>query len=64
VKENNIPYAVPIDNDFLNWRRYRNRYWPTLYVIDKKGTIQYIRIGEGAYKQTEEIIQRLLAEPA
>ncbi len=64
VKENNIPYAVPIDNEFRNWRQYRNRYWPTLYVIDKKGTIQYTRIGEGAYEQTEVTIQRLLAEPA
>jgi hypothetical protein len=33
-------------------------------VIDKKGTIQYTRIGEGAYKQTEQTIQLLLAEPA
>ena len=64
VQENNISYAVPIDNDFKNWRKYRNRYWPTLYVIDKKGTIQYTRIGEGAYEETEETIQRLLAEPA
>ncbi len=64
VEENNIPYAVPIDNDFRNWRKYQNRYWPTLYVIDKKGIIQYTRIGEGAYEQTEETIQRLLAEPA
>ncbi len=64
VQKNNIPYAVPIDNEFRNWRRYKNRYWPTLYVIDKKGTIQYTRIGEGGYEQTEQTIQRLLAEPA
>lgn len=64
VKERHISYAVPIDNEFRNWRQYRNRYWPTLYVIDKKGTIQYTRIGEGAYGQTEEMIQQLLAEPA
>jgi thiol-disulfide isomerase/thioredoxin len=64
IREHRIPYAVPIDNEFRNWRQYRNRYWPTLYVIDKKGTIQYTRVGEGGYKQIEEIIQRLLAEPA
>ena len=63
VQENNIPYAVPIDNEFRNWRRYHNRYWPTLYVIDKKGIIQYTRIGEGAYEQTEQAIQRLLGAP-
>jgi len=64
VKKNHIPYAVPIDNDFRNWWEYRNRYWPTLYLIDKKGVIQYTRIGEGGYEQTEETIMRLLAESA
>jgi len=64
VQENHISYAVPIDNEFRNWRQYRNRYWPTLYLIDKQGNIQYTRIGEGAYEQTEQTIQRLLAEPA
>ena len=63
VEDNNITYAVPIDNEFRNWRKYHNRYWPTLYVIDKQGSIQYTRIGEGAYEQTEKTIQRLLAEP-
>ncbi len=62
VEDNQIPYAVPIDNDFRNWRKYRNRYWPTLYLIDKQGKIQYTRIGEGGYEQTVREIQRLLAE--
>ena len=64
IQEHQIPYAVPIDNEFQNWREYRNRYWPTLYVIDKKGTIQYTKIGEGGYEETEQTIQRLLADPA
>jgi len=64
IREHKIPYAVPIDNDFFNWRRYRNRYWPTLYLIDKRGEIHYTKIGEGGYKETERTIQRLLDEPA
>ncbi len=62
IQEHGIPYAVPIDNEFRNWRQYHNRYWPTLYLIDKRGTIQYTRIGEGGYEETEQTIQRLLAE--
>ncbi|GJL55957.1 MAG: hypothetical protein NPIRA02_30890 [Nitrospirales bacterium] len=62
IKKKQLPYAVPIDNDFTTWRLFRNRYWPTLYLIDKKGIIQYTRIGEGAYEATEKEIQRLLAE--
>ena len=57
-----VPYAVAIDNDARTWRAYRNRYWPSLYVIDKTGHIRYTHIGEGGYEHTEEIIRALLAE--
>ena len=63
IQEHRIPYAVPIDNEFRNWRQYRNRYWPTLYLIDKQGNIQYTHIGEGNYEETERTIQQLLAGP-
>jgi hypothetical protein len=57
-----VPYAVAQDNDGKTWRAYRNRYWPTLYLIDKWGHIRYVHIGEGAYEETEQAIQALLAE--
>lgn len=62
IKEHQLPYAVPIDNDFITWRQYKNRYWPTLYLIDKHGLIQYVKIGEGDYAETDRQIRRLLAE--
>ena len=62
INEHKIPYAVPIDNDFETWRKYRNRFWPTLYLIDKQGIIQYVKIGEGGYEETNRQIQRLLAK--
>ena len=60
--ELDIPYAVAVDNDRETWSAYDNRYWPTLYLIDKQGDIRYIHIGEGAYQETEAAIQTLLAE--
>jgi len=57
-----VPYPVAVDNDGATWRAYKNQYWPTLYLIDKRGHIRYVHIGEGAYAQTEEAIQSLLAE--
>jgi hypothetical protein len=57
-----IPYAVAQDNDRATWRAYKNQYWPTLYLIDKRGHIRYVHIGEGAYEITEASIQTLLAE--
>lgn len=58
----NVPYPVAQDNDGLTWRAYKNRYWPTLYLIDKRGHLRYIHIGEGAYQETEAAIQALLVE--
>jgi hypothetical protein len=46
-----IPYAVAQDNDGTTWRAYKNRYWPTLYLIDKQGRIRYVHIGEGRYRK-------------
>ncbi len=62
VREHGIRYPVVIDNDFAIWNRYANRYWPAMYLIDKRGAICAVRIGEGGYAQTEETIRRLLAE--
>jgi thiol-disulfide isomerase/thioredoxin len=57
-----IQYAVAQDNEGATWRAYKNRYWPTLYLIDKQGHIRYVHIGEGRYKETEEHIKALLEE--
>lgn len=62
VLEYGIEYAVAQDNDGATWRAYNNRYWPTLYLIDKHGRIRYVHIGEGSYAETETAIQTLLAE--
>jgi hypothetical protein len=57
-----VPYPVVQDNEGTNWRAYNNRFWPTLYLIDKQGHIRYQHIGEGAYAETEAAIQSLLNE--
>lgn len=62
IKEHDIRFAVPIDNDFSTWNKYGNRYWPAMYLIDKQGVVRHVRIGEGRYQETEQLIQALLAE--
>ena len=61
-----VPYAVAIDNDWKTWRAYKKpygqRYWPTKYIVDKRGQVRHIHIGEGGYEEQEEIIKALLAE--
>jgi alkyl hydroperoxide reductase subunit AhpC len=57
-----IRYPVVQDNDFAIWKRYGVRAWPTSLLIDRKGIVRFRHIGEGAYEETENLIQRLLAE--
>ena len=63
LSELDISYPVAQDNEGKTWRAYHNRYWPTLYLIDKQGNIRYVHIGEGRYRDTEAAIQVLLDEP-
>ena len=63
VLQSKITYPVVQDNDGQTWRAFNNRYWPTLYLIDKRGYIRYQHIGEGGDPEIESAIQTLLAEP-
>lgn len=62
VDEHGINYPVVLDNNYQTWRAYKNRYWPRKYLIDADGFIRYDHIGEGAYEETEKVIQELLKE--
>jgi len=62
VIEDGIEYPVAQDNEGDTWNTYHNMYWPTLYLIDKRGHIRYVHIGEGAYDEIETNIKTLLAE--
>lgn len=62
TKRFGIRYPVVLDNDSAIWRRYGVWAWPTTLLVDRKGTIRHRHVGEGAYAETEAVIQRLLAE--
>ena len=62
VKDMRIDYPVAVDNDQAIWRGFNNQYWPALYFIDAQGRVRHHHFGEGAYEQSEKIIQDLLRE--
>jgi len=62
IKDFDLQYPVIQDNNFDTWRAYSNRYWPAKYLVDKDGYIRYTHFGEGAYPETEKVIQELLKE--
>jgi cytochrome c biogenesis protein CcdA/thiol-disulfide isomerase/thioredoxin len=62
MKDLGINYPVAIDNDFKVWRAFNNQYWPAHYFADAQGRIRYHHFGEGAYAESERVIQQLLRE--
>jgi thiol-disulfide isomerase/thioredoxin len=62
VKDMRIAYPVAVDSEHVIWRAFRNQYWPALYFIDAQGRVRHRQFGEGAYEQSEMVIQMLLAE--
>ncbi|WP_342108733.1 redoxin family protein [Methylobacterium sp. SI9] len=60
VQRFGLTFPIAIDNASATWNAWGNRYWPAEYVVDKRGRIVYSHFGEGAYSQTEALIQRLI----
>jgi hypothetical protein len=51
-----------MDNQYAVWNAFHNKYWPADYLIDAQGRIRHQHFGEGAYQETEQMIQTLLKE--
>lgn len=59
-----LTFPFVLDNSYSTWNAYNNNYWPHKYLIDIDGYVVYDHIGEGAYDETEKLIQDLLVERA
>jgi len=57
-----IEYPVLLDSNYENWNAYGNRYWPHKYLVGPDGRIIYDHVGEGAYGETEAVVQKELRE--
>ena len=40
ARENHIDYPIVTDNSYSTWNRYKVQFWPSTYLIDKKGVIR------------------------
>lgn len=69
VKERELPYPIVFDKDGQTWKTWGNRWWPSTYLIDKKGVVRFRWDGELNWKKTKgesmmrRKIEQLLAEP-
>lgn len=57
-----VAHPVALDNEFLAWQAFHNRYWPSRYLFDAGGTLRYYHYGEGDYRESELAIQECLGE--
>ncbi|OOZ37564.1 redoxin family protein [Solemya velesiana gill symbiont] len=67
IKEFKLTHPVMMDNDFSYWNATGTRYWPSFYLIDKRGQLRYLfigetHVGEKRAEQVEKAIASLLAE--
>lgn len=62
VEDQGITWPVVLDNNFAQWRSYKNRFWPAHFLIDAQGQVRFFTFGEGDYLETERMIQSLLIE--
>jgi peroxiredoxin len=68
VKDNGMKYPVAVDGSTKTWQAWGNQWWPSVYLIDKKGDVRYRWDGELNWKETKgekimrERIEELLAE--
>ena len=60
VQRMEIRFPVVTDNPQKIWSDYRCDLWPTVFVIDRNGTIRYSHGGVGRYDDLEGSIQTLL----
>jgi thiol-disulfide isomerase/thioredoxin len=64
AKENGLTFAIAVDNDAKTWRAWRNQYWPSVYLVDRRGRVRYHWEGELNYQgqKGEAVLARHLDE--
>lgn len=60
VQRLGIEHPVCLDTEFALWREYDNEGWPARYLFGPGLTLAEFHYGEGAYAETEAVIQELL----
>jgi hypothetical protein len=63
-----VTYPVMLDNDYRYWKAMGNRYWPSFYLVDRRGRIRgrfhgETHEGDERALAMESALHRLLAEP-
>ncbi len=64
VRRYEISHPVLVDRKMLVWQKYDVTGWPTIVIIDPKGTVVYRQSGEGQKEMIEDTVDVLLEKHA
>ncbi len=62
VAANRLRYPVVQDNRYAVWNAFGNAYWPAQFLLDARGHLRYVHVGEGGAGQTEAAVRALLRD--
>lgn len=64
VAENSMKYPIAIDAASKNWGSWATRWWPSVYLVDKRGYVRFWWYGELNWQGTrgEEFLRQKIEE--
>jgi peroxiredoxin len=64
IDERGLKFPVVVDKDGKTWATWSNRWWPSIYLIDKQGFVRYRWDGELGWKgaKGKAIMEKKIAE--
>ena len=60
VKKEGIPWPVVLDPEYGAWQVFGVNAWPTIFVIDRKGAIHSVYVGDDHASEIERDLKSLL----
>lgn len=64
VSELGINYPVVVDSENLLWNDFGVQFWPTTFLIDRKGNIRHYHTTSYGFSKTKVLIEELIKEKA
>ena len=46
AQENGLTFPIAVDNEGKTWKAWETEYWPSVYLVDKKGNVRFRWEGE------------------
>lgn len=61
VEQQKIDFPILLDPDYVNWDRWKQQYWPAVYLVDKKGRVRFGWIGELDKADEAQVAEQITA---